>query len=172
MLSICVTQAELIAKLRDTRGLSLRNLAVLAKVNFATVSRSEGGHTELQPSTAVRILKAMNAQAQFSIEELGQIQESFGMSAGLFIKPAALATPQSSTDHTPAALTAALTGIVGSARATELLRGILAQEASKFAPLMKHVTEEPGSDGNTYRVARVNPDAPKQPRTTTRRKTS
>lgn len=172
MLSICVNQAELLTKLRDTRGLSLRNLAISAKVNFVTVSRSEGGHTELQGSTAVRILKALNSHAQFSTEELGQIQDAFGISAGLFVKPSAISPPQTSIDHTPASLAAALTGIVGSARATELIRAVLTREASKLGPALKHVSEETGSDGTPYRVSTVDPAYSKKekPGASTRRK--
>ena len=156
MLSICVTQADLLMQLRNSRGISQKTLSIDAKISYVTVSRSEGAYTELQPSTAVRLLKVLNAHAPFSLEELAQIQETFGVSAGLFSKsPPPSVTP---ADQTPAALTAAIVGIVGSDRATQLLRSVLASEAQRFKP-MNAVSfsppESPGHIADSHKVAKV-----------------
>lgn len=160
LIDFLVTQADLIKNLRESRGLSQQNLATISRISPVTLNRAERGHAEVQPATAVRLLKAMNTNAQFSTEELGQIQESFRISAGVFIKAPAHPAPQSSTDHTPAALAAALAGIVGTQRASEILRRVLANEAKQFKP-DRSLKYEQKPEGNTpFEVTEFVPTSP------------
>jgi transcriptional regulator with XRE-family HTH domain len=158
-----VTQADVIVKCRKSRGLSQRELSILAKVATPTLARAELGESEFQATTAVRVLKAMNAQAQFSTEELAEIQSTFGISAGLFLPRS---TPQNQVDHTPAQLATALAGLVGSARAAELLRGVLAIEARNYRPenAIKYTGEpEKLADGTSIQITQVVPTSRKKP---------
>lgn len=162
MITFLVKQGLLLLQLRDQRGFSQRQLAISAKIALMTISRAEGSHTELQSGTAVRILKALNAHSPFTLEELAQIQESFGLSAGIFTRNVPQPAPVS--DQSPAALTAAIVGIVGSDRATQILRSVLAQEAQRFKPQNSvSFTADPerGSDGRVYQVTKIEPTGKK-----------
>ena len=46
-------------ELRTQRGLTIEQIAVLARVDQSTISRAERGHQRLNPETIVRISKAL-----------------------------------------------------------------------------------------------------------------
>ena len=45
---------------REARGLSLRMLAERAGVTIHTIQRHELGYTEMRPSTAAKVVRALN----------------------------------------------------------------------------------------------------------------
>lgn len=172
LINLDVKQSELITQLRENRGMSQRQLANAAKISQVTVSRGESGHTEFQSSTAVRVLRSMAAQSPFSAEELAEIQGAFGISSGVFSRTIAPSTrSENGSDQTPAALAAALAGIVGQHRAIEILRDVLAGEASQFhadrdVRAVKFSQTEKGSDGKTYQVTQIVPTVSATPKGT------
>jgi len=162
-----MTQADLMLELRENRGMSQRQLAMAAKISQVTIARNEAGQNEFQANTAVRVLRCMAAQSAFTASELKQIEETFGISPGVFARAVAPATRQEhiGENQTAEALAAALAGILGPQRATELLRNLLVHEASQFqtskdTPAVKFSQMEKGTDGKTYQVTKIVPVTP------------
>jgi transcriptional regulator with XRE-family HTH domain len=151
------------SELRTARGLSQADLAALSGIHINTIKNLERSSGLPKPSTVVKLLKAMQKQASFSVDEIAQIRETWG------IEPHAINVPTARPpDHTGVlALVEALRVLVGNERALFLLKTLLIAETNRMnvPPGAVRVQRPPveGVDGKQYQVTEYIPTAAKPP---------
>ena len=154
---------ELLHDLRASRALSQADLAALSGIHVNTIKRMESAHGTPRSSTLVRLLRSMQKQAEFSIDEIDMIREMMRIDVRV-LSPSATKTAAA---QSCGSLVDALRSLVGTQRAEFLLKTLLIAETNRLnssVPAVK-ITKDPerGPDGKLYQMTEFHPTGAVKP---------